>query len=172
MESGSSDTLPPVENPFPEESIEARLYGVIADTPSQITASELAARADCEPQTAHEYLESFVSLGVVHEHRGTPPTYERNDAYFEWDTVKTLAQDHSLDELESHLEALLERIQTYQERYDAETPSGANHEFGDASEADLADWDAARAELQRYDRARQICLGRTDATESGSDQNG
>nr|WP_235847818.1 hypothetical protein [Natronorubrum thiooxidans] len=131
---------------------------------SPSTVSEIAVRADCEPQTVREYLQSFVSLGVVIEHRDNPPAYERNDAYFDWDTVKTLAREHSLAELEDHIQMLLEQVQTYQERYDAETPDAVTSSTADPAEADMTEWIGARAELRRYEQARQIRLSKFDGS--------
>ena len=162
MGSGPSCESPPVENPFTEDSVEARLYETIARLQSPRTVSEIAARADCDRQTVREYLQSFVSLGVVIKHRNEPPTYERNDAYFEWDTVKTLAHEHSLAEIEEHAQTLLERIQEYQGRYDAETPDDVVDTTAESAEADLAGWRAARSELRRYEQARQIRLSESE----------
>ncbi|TYL37235.1 hypothetical protein CV102_18140 [Natronococcus pandeyae] len=99
-----------------------------------------------------------MSLGLVLEHAGTPPTYERNDAFLEWDHVRRLADDHSLDELEAELEELLERIQMYQDRYGVDTPDEVDAATAETAPADFADWTAARARLRRYERARQIRL--------------
>ncbi|WP_244879987.1 DUF7342 family protein [Natronorubrum tibetense] len=170
MDSGPDELQSAIENPFDEGSIEARLYNEILRRQSPFTIADLAARTECDPAGAREYIQSFVSLGVVIKHSGDPPTYERNDAYFEWDTVKALAQDHSLAELESRIESLLERIQTYQERYDADTPETVDQVTVDAKmsrasvDADLNDWTNTRAKLRRYKRARQIRLGRSEST--------
>ncbi|QFU82298.1 DUF7342 family protein [Natronorubrum aibiense] len=162
MGSGSSCKSPLIENPFTEDSIEARLYETIARMQSPSTVSEIAVRTDCEPQTVREYLKSFVSLGVVIEHRDTPPTYERNDAYFDWDTVKTLAREHSLAELEEHIQTLFEQIQLYQERYDAESPDDVTDATADSVKEDMTEWMVVRAELRRYEQARQIRLSKSD----------
>ena len=162
MGSGPSCESPPVENPFTEDSVEARLYETIARLQSPRTVSEIAARADCDLQVVREYLQSFVSLGVVIKHHNDQPTYERNGAYFEWDTVKTLAHEHSLAELKEHAQTLLERIQEFQGRYDAETPDDVTDTTAKSAEADLAEWRAARSELRRYEQARQIRLSESE----------
>ncbi|MCU4975389.1 hypothetical protein OB955_22090 [Halobacteria archaeon AArc-m2/3/4] len=76
-----------VANPFAEGSAEARLYGAIACSQASQTVAELTARTDCEPQIVRESLWVIVSLRVALEHRGESFIYERNDAYFEEDTV-------------------------------------------------------------------------------------
>ena len=175
MDSGSDVLQSAIENPFDEGSIEARLYDEILREKSPFTIADLAARAECDPAAACEYIQSFVSLGVVIEHSGDPPIYERNDAYFEWNSVKTLAQNHSFAELEDRIENLLDRIRTYQERYDADIPDTVDQATVGAEvsrvsiEADLNDWTNARAKLRRYERARQIRLSRSESAVSDSD---
>ncbi|MFP9191264.1 hypothetical protein ACLI4Q_06325 [Natrialbaceae archaeon A-CW1-1] len=89
-----------VENPFPKGSVERQLYEAIAQADKPFTLATLAEQADCDPVTAREYLRSFVSLGVVLEKGSSPPVFERNDGYFEWDTITELARAQSFDDLE------------------------------------------------------------------------
>lgn len=165
MGSEPSCESPLAENPFPPDSVEGRLYEAISNMESPRTAAELATRSACEPQTAREYLQSFLSLGVVIAHDGDPPTYERNDAYFEWDTVTTLAETRSLAALEDEIETLLEEIQTYQERYDSAVPDDVTEPFSESTQRDVTAWIAARTELRRVERARQIRLVDADDAE-------
>lgn len=172
MDVGSDGRQSTTANPFDEGSLEARLYDALVDAASPIPVATLAARAACDPAAAREHLRSFVSLGVVIEHHADPPTYEWNQAVFEWDAVETLAREHSLADLEDRIDALCERIQAYQDRYDVETPAALEEgtdESGEALEADVAEWTAARAELRRYERARQIRLSWTESTDAVSE---
>ncbi|WP_252699697.1 DUF7342 family protein [Natronosalvus vescus] len=102
--SQSPDTSPlSVENPFPKGSVERQLYDAIAQADKPFTVATLAEHADCDPVTTREYLRSFTSLGVVLEQGGSPPVYERNDGYFEWDTITELARKQSFDDLEKQV---------------------------------------------------------------------
>lgn len=149
--------------------VKGQLYDALVTADEPCTAAALAKRADCAPAPAHEYLQSFVSFGVVLEHEGVPPTYEHNDAFREWEHVLVLADEHSLAELEAQLEALLARIQTYQERYGVDTPSAVGAATGETAATDLADWTAARATLRRYERARQVRLSELESGEAEPD---
>lgn len=92
--SSENESVAPA-NPF-DDGVKGRLYDALVQTDDSLTAAALAARADCEPAVAREYLQSFVSLDVAIEHGGASPTYERNAAFLEWDHVTALADEHSL----------------------------------------------------------------------------
>lgn len=156
---GRSETgPPPIENPFAAGSAEEQLYELLARTAGERTAAELAARTDRDCGAVRETLESFAALGIVAERAGSPPTYERNDAHFAGDGATVLARERSLEALEARMDALVDRVWTYQRRYDAETPIAVDVSAVDITPAELADWETARAELRRYERARRIRL--------------
>ncbi len=158
------DGPPPFEELFHGEDVEQRVYGTILQTRAPATANAISERADCDPKTARKYLAWFTTLGIVRRHDGHPTTYERNDAYFEWRRINQLAAEHSIEELQQRVRELTARITEYEERYDAETPATIDAvAIADASDdrtidevySDLGEWATARAERQRYDRARQ-----------------
>jgi hypothetical protein len=163
--SNSGNTPPPFENPFETAtSAEERVYNTVIQTREPTTAKTVADDADCDPKTARKYLEWFSRLGVVTEHDGEPPTYERNDRYFEWRRINELASKPAA-ELQSQVQSLAERIETYEGRYDADHPGevDALAPPGDISTetafAELTDWQTARSELRRHERARQLQAG-------------
>ena len=167
MRSVDPSILQGIENPFHAESVEAGLFEAIAQSRSPSTISELAAQADCEPLLVREYIQSFVSLGIAIEQDGTLPTYDRNDAYFEWDTVKSLAQEFSLSEIEVQMMKLFDQIKAFQDQYTADTPDAADSDNtapGASFTDDVIEWEAARAELRRFERARQILLSGFDSS--------
>lgn len=49
--------------------------------------ADLADFADCDTETARDYLEWFDEIGMVYRPDGHPVRYERNDAYFHWRPV-------------------------------------------------------------------------------------
>ena len=166
---------PEFDSPFESEDIEQRLYSVVLETRSPTPAPELAQRADCDPKTARKYLEWFTELGIVDRHDGRPRRYERNERYLEWRTVERLAAEHSREELRRRATAASERIESFRERYEVDTPSGVDAigaaesgvvEDDDPLAAvydDLTAWETAVAERRRYDRARRR-TARTEET--------
>jgi hypothetical protein len=148
-------------NPF-DEGVAERLYDAIVHAGGPLTAAALADRVGCEPDAARAYLRSFATLGLVLEPSGEPTTYERNDAAFEWEQVMSLAAEHSLAEIEAEQAALLERIQTHQERFGVDAPDELELPIPDEATDDVTDWTDARAELERYERVRQVRLSDPD----------
>ncbi|NKE34930.1 TrmB family transcriptional regulator [Natronococcus sp. JC468] len=154
----SKDEVRVVENPFVAGSVAEALYDLLGRTGAPLTAAEFAARVDRDRAAVAETLESFAALGIVTERAGSPPTYARNDDHFPRDPAAALARERSFADLEARMDELVDRVWRYQRRYDAETPLGVDVSSADVTEADLADWEAARAELRCHERARRIRL--------------
>ena len=81
---------PSFDDPFSCADVEQRIYGTILQIREPTTAATIADCVDCDPKTARKYLGWFAELGIVTRHEGRPATYERNDAYFEWRTLRRL----------------------------------------------------------------------------------
>jgi len=176
--SDSPDGPPPLEDPFGGDDVEQRIYGTILQTRDPTVASMIADRAECDPKTARKYLSWFADLGIVTRHDGRPATYERNDAYFEWRRVNQLATNHSLEDLQQHVQELTTRITSYEDAYDATSPAAVDAvAVSEASDdpsssidkvyGDLADWMTARQERERYERARRRRIGAEGEQASG-----
>lgn len=144
--------------------VEQRIYGVVLQTHEPTTASAIADEADCPPKAARKYLAWFDNLGIVTQHTSDPPTYEQNDAFFEWRRRNDLAATQSLEELQERVQEATSRITEYEERYDAASPAAvdpvsaaqASDELtSDEVRSDLDDWVRARKERDRYERGRQ-----------------
>ena len=161
----SGDALPPFENPFDAAtSAEERMYNTFVQTRQPTTATVVADAAECDPKTARKYLEWFRNLGIVTEHDGDPPTYERNDRYFEWRRINELASKPPA-ELQSQVQSLAERIETYKRRYDADHPGEVDalappaEISTETAFAELTDWQTVRSELKRHEQARRLQAG-------------
>lgn len=157
------------ENPFAEaDSAEERVYSALLQTRTPSSANVLAERAECDPKTAIKYLQWFAKLGIATEHDGDPTTYERNDQYFEWRRINDLASTYSANELQARVQDLLERIRTYENRYDADRPVDVDAlapPDGISTEtafSEVTDWETARTELKRHERARRLQGNETD----------
>ena len=163
--SDSGDAPPPFENPFDTaRSAEERVYDTVLQTRQPTTATEMADDADCDPKTARKYLDWFGTLGVVTKYDGEPPTYERNNRYFEWRRINELASKPAA-ELQSQVRSLSERIETYEQRYDADDPAEVDalappdDISTETAYAELTDWQTARSELRRHEQARRLQAG-------------
>lgn len=115
-----------------------------------------------------KYLNWFTKLGIATKHEGEPTTYERNDQYFEWRRVNDLASTHSASELQARVQNLFERIQTYEDRYDADRPADVDalappdDISAETAFNELTDWETVRTEFQRHERARRLQADKPD----------
>lgn len=151
---------PPVEQPFAAEDTKQRVYGAVLHAREPTTAAEIATAADCSADAARTHLSFYADLGIVVRHEGRPVQYERNEDYFQWRRVNELAREHTAEELRTRVSELTERIETYRQRYDAESPAGVDalavdDATVDEVNTDLGAWATALEERERHERARR-----------------
>jgi len=106
--------------------IRERLLDVVLGLREPTKVSTIAGRADCDTETAREYLEWFASMGIVREHAGRPVRYERNDSYLFWRRVERIREGHSEEEILEELDAAVESIDEYRAEYGADSPEGVS----------------------------------------------
>ena len=155
---------PPFDRPFDGEDTKQRVYGAVLHAREPMTAAEIAERADGSNESARTHLSFYADLGIVVRHEGRPVRYERNDDYFEWRRVNELARENTVDELQSRVSELTDRIERYRDEYDADSPADVDVLEFDAREVDdvyvdLGDWATAIEERRLHERARQKIAG-------------
>ncbi|WIV67369.1 DUF7342 family protein [Natrialbaceae archaeon AArc-T1-2] len=102
--------------------IRERLLDIVVGLRTPTKVSTIADRADCDTETARDYLEWFNEMGMVHRHDGRPVRYERNDAYFQWRRIDQIREEYSRQEIVDTLADTLEQIEDYRAQFDAEHP--------------------------------------------------
>jgi len=157
---GTPDGLPEFEQPFEGEDTKQRIYGTVLHAREPMTAAEVADRAECSTASARTHLSFYADLGIVVRHDGRPVRYERNDDYFEWRRVNELARTHTLEELQTRVSELTDRIEAYRAQYSAGSPADVDVlavETGDVDDvyADLGEWATSIEERRRHERARR-----------------
>jgi len=157
---------PPFDRPFEGEDTKQRVYGAVLQAREAMTAAEVAERADCSEESARTHLSFYSELGIVVRHEGRPARYERNDDYFEWRRVNELARQNTVEELQSRVSELTERIKAYREEYGADSPAEVDVLEIDADRiddvyADLGDWATVIEQRRLHERARQKVAGST-----------
>ena len=165
------DGPPPFDRPFEDEDTKQRVYGAVLHAREPMTAADIADRADCSAESARTHLSFYVELGIVIRHEGRPVRYERNDDYFEWRRVTELAREHTVDELQTRVSELTDRIEGYRDEYGAESPAEVNVLEFDAEQVDdvyveLGDWATAIEERRLHERARRKVAGSTAPSHS------
>jgi Fe2+ or Zn2+ uptake regulation protein len=151
--------------------VRERLYDVILQLREPTKVSTVAERADCDTETARDYLRWFAEMGMVHEHTGRPVRYERNESYFRWRRVNRIREQYTDEEIVERLAAVVKGIEAYRERFDADTPDEVSLVAAsrtipteEAWEA-LSEWRTLERRAELLDAAR-----RTDAGPGGASE--
>lgn len=161
-ENSGEDGPPPLGTAFDDLSSKERIYSALVQTREPTPARNIAERADCHTDTARKYLDWFTQLDIATRYDGRPKTYERNEAYFKWRYVNSLAENHTVEELRENVQTLHDRLAAYQEKYDAEGPGTVNalevttDESIDEVWSDLTNWVSLQDEFRLHERARQL----------------
>jgi len=141
--------------------VRERLYDVVLQLREPTTVATVADRADCDTGTARDYFEWFAEMGMVTEHPGRPVRYERNGSYFRWRRVNRIREQYSDEEIVDRLEGVLDSIETYRERFEAEAPdevslveASRSMPTEDAWEA-LSEWETLARRAELLDAARR-----------------
>ncbi len=84
--------------------------------------STIADSADCDTEAARDYLEWFVSMGMVREITGRPVRYVRNNSYLRWRRIEQIRNQYSEGEIVEEVSKTLEAAQEYRKQFDADSP--------------------------------------------------
>jgi len=144
-------------------SIRERLLDVVIGLRTPTKVSTIANRADCDTETARDYLEWFDEMGMVQRHDGRPVRYERNDAYFQWRRIDRIREEYSEREIVNALDDTLNQIEDYRAQFDATHPDDvslvdANQEQNLSTEAAweaLSEWETLEQRAALLDEARR-----------------
>ena len=140
-------------------STRERLLDVIVQLREPQKVSTVADRADCDPETARDYLQWFAEMGMVRERSGRPVLYVRNDRYFEWRRIERIRAKLSTAEIVAALAETTEQLSAYREQFDADSPDEVSlREPSDESietrwEA-LSEWQTLERRAELLDAAR------------------
>lgn len=138
-----------------------RVYDVMTGVTEHASASEVAERADCSPDGARNALTQLAELGIVDRRGGRPAEYRRNESYFEWKRVETLADDHTAAALRERLDDLLAEDADLQESFGVPDPDaapvaaveGGDHAAVHDRLESLSRWRAVRHDIELLQRA-------------------
>lgn len=144
-------------------SIRERLLDVVIGLRTPTKVSTIADRADCDTETARDYLEWFDEMGMVQRHDGRPVRYERNDAYFQWRRIDRIREEYSEQEIVDALGDTLEQIEDYRAQFEVEHPDevslvDATQEQNLSTEAAweaLSEWETLEQRAALLDAARR-----------------
>jgi|AntDeeMinimDraft_4_1070355.scaffolds.fasta_scaffold00452_18 predicted ArsR family transcriptional regulator len=157
------DALESPDSLLKDGSIRKRLLDAVIGIRTPTKVSTIAERADCDTETARDYLEWFDEMGLVHRHDGRPVRYERNDAYFQWRRIDRIREEYSEQEIIDALGDTLEQIEDYRAQFDATHPDKVSL-VNAAQEQDLStetawealsEWETLEQRAALLDEARR-----------------
>ena len=147
------DALESPESLLTDAPTRERLLDVVVGLRTPTKVSTIAEYADCDTETARDYLEWFDEIGMVHRHDGRPVRYERNDAYFQWRRIDRIREEYSEQEIVDALGDTLERIEDYRAQFDATHPDEVS--LVDATQEQNLSTEAAWEALSEWETLEQ-----------------
>jgi predicted transcriptional regulator len=147
-----------------------RVYDVLVGSQSFLTAQGFADRAECSETAARNALEQLAEMGIAGRRDGRPVRYRRNDSYFRWKRVESLAHEHSPDELQDRLDDLIAEDEVFQDKYRVPDPDAVStadlpvddHDALQERWEDLSEWRTVRRDIKLLRRAVERAHGRVD----------
>jgi predicted ArsR family transcriptional regulator len=128
------------------------------------TVADVAERADCNTETARDYLEWFAEMGIVREHSGRPVRYELNRSYLRWRRIEKIRTAFTEEEIVAELREALSAIEDYREEFGVDSPDAVS--LLDAEDAaELEDrWESLSAWKTALKRAELLEAARPDGS--------
>ena len=152
-----------------------RVYDVLSGITAYTPVSEIADHAACSTDGARDALTQLAEMGVVETRGSRPVEYRRNEEYFRWKRVETLASEHTPDELRTKIDSLAAEDVRFQEQFEASDPDGIpptlienqSHEAVHETLESLSRWRTIRDDLRVLQRAAYRAAQRRDDADSG-----
>lgn len=157
-----------------DQPIRERLQDVVLQLREPTKVTTIAERADCDTETARDYLEWFATTGIVREHEGRPVRYERNESYLRWRRIEAIRTEYTDAEIVDELEETLAELRDYRSRFDAHHPDDVSllavsegaegSEVDDVTNGDSIEtvWDALSRWKTLHRRAEYLDAARRD----------
>ena len=138
-----------------------RVYDVLVGTTTFLTVAEFAERADCSANGARRALEQLAEMGIAARQDSRPARYRRNDSYFTWRRVESLAREYTAEELRDRVDGLIQEYEAFQEKYGVPEPDAVStdglpvddHETLHERWEDLQEWRTVRRDIRVLRRA-------------------
>lgn len=147
-----------------------RVYDVLVGSQSFRTAKEFAEFADCSETAARNALEQLSEMGIAERREGRPASYRRNDSYFRWKRIESLAREHSPEDLQERIGELIAEDQAFQGEFGVPDPDAVStadlpvddHAAIHGHWEDLSEWRTVRRDIRLLRRAVERADQRVD----------
>lgn len=153
-----------------------RVYDVLTGVTEYKEVDTIADRAACSVDGARNALRQLLEMGIATKRGTRPAEFRRNDSYFRWKRIETLADEHSPSHLRERLTALIDEDTQFQEQFAVPDPnavpstqlSGTDHERVHEQLASLSRWRTVRYDIELLQEA----ITRAERDQHGDDQAG
>lgn len=147
-----------------------RVYDVLVGSHEFLTAQSFAERAGCSESGARKALEQLTEMDIAERRSGRPTNYRRNESYFRWRRIESLAREYSPAELRERVDELIEEDRALQSKYGVPDPDAITtddvtvddhdtlHEYWE----DRSDWRTIRRDIRLLRRAVERAERRTE----------
>jgi DNA-binding transcriptional ArsR family regulator len=140
-----------------------RVYDVVLGVIQPTPYTEIAELAVCSGNAARKHLGRLAEMGIVRaDHDSRPARYTRNEGYLEWQEANRIADDLSVEEIITRVEALEQELDAFEDRFGTTSPDEVNvfdhadHDRIHELMADVSEWRTARRDVRLYELARRI----------------
>lgn len=138
-----------------------RVYDVVTGTSDYTSASTIATHAECSDDGARDALSQLVEMGIAEKQEGRPTGYRRNDSYFRWKRIEELAESHTVGELHSRIDELIEEDEAFQTRFDVPSPDAISPTMFELTDHDeiheqweaVSQWRSVRHDIELLQQA-------------------
>lgn len=100
-----------------------RVYDVLTGLTEYKRVDAIAERAECSADGARNALTQLLEMGIATQRGNRPAEFRRNDSYFRWKQIETLADEHSLPELRQRLTELIDEDAQLQDQFAVPEPN-------------------------------------------------
>lgn len=143
-----------------------RIQQIIEQTTTPKTAGEIAEDALVSEPTARKHLESLVEVGTTTVEESGATRYARNEDTLLYRRIRTLATEHSRDELIERIQQMKRQLSDLEDEYDAASPeelaTSLQRDAPPGAWEDLSVWQTTERNLHiaqaaiNYGRARDL----------------
>ena len=153
-----------------------RVYDVLTGVTEYERVNTIAERAECSVDGARNALTQLREMGIATKRGSRPAEFRRNDSYFRWKRIETLADEHSSAELRERLTELIDEDTQFQAQFEVPDPDAVsstrladnNHEQVHEQLESLSRWRTVRYDIELL----QDAITRAERHQHGDDQAG
>ena len=153
-----------------------RVYDVLTGVTEYERVNTIADRAECSVDGARNALTQLREMGIATKRGNHPAEFRRNDSYFRWKRIETLAEEHTPPELRERLTGLIAEDARFQEQFGVPDPNAvsstrladSDHEMVHERLESLSRWRTVRYDVELL----QDAITRAERHRHGDDQAG